>query len=850
MKHKKTVIIGATAFALGLASIYKNDCLVIGLDSTVCGEFADAMDNSKVDFSNLSPHGQELCDELKSRGVLNALGELHILALSGVSAKRFLDSCCELLLDTIVVSVEYRDDKFILTLFSTVDGYMKISADNLIDTTVNEEDLEKYSITKTYGVMLVGEESFPKACGNFTKGYFADEYILRLDVPIGASIPDAQKLTDEFLFEHSEVFKKAKVASTALTFGYRVDSEINYVKNGIKHIPSGAFPDVVTSFDRGTLYANELLDKHISDVCNESFEISNDVEMPFDKKRVTQHTTVEGENISHETEVCFDETCDILVIGLGTAGAVSAIAAGKRGHKVIGVDFAPLPGGVGTAACVWDYYYGAKGGLYEEINHTADKILGSGKYMPSAVSGGKISYPTTVKSIALEETLSNYGVKCIYNTVVTDIYTDGEKVVGAAFLSNGKHFKIGASVIIDGAEGAVCKLLGKKTLGGRCFDNKTARASRTVGILTNENGVSRVHGCWRFCGEFSNKNAYECAKAIYEWTASEPGLYDRFNEKNRLCFLGSVMAKREVFCCETETVYTFKDYLDGNIPNDVIFYTFAPLDNSNRELWDEDIDFQDWQGLSDMHAYGYTAGVTPKMLIPKGSDGLILAGKHIGTGHTMSAGVRMRTDMEKCGEAAGVMASLTVEYSCKVAELGANEIRNILSKTNCYDKSNDRGICDLNVPYDGMWKSAELPHNVAELKEILSGIHPALGLIAVRMRKINAVDNLKKWIFEDGLLSENSAVALGLLGDVCSLPILRKILSKAPEAYVYHSPNKYFFPWLQTTELCNYVKAACLVARFNLPEDRQLLNNLASYSGDDERKIAAASYAKKTLPVT
>lgn len=560
-----------------------------------------------------------------------------------------------------------------------------------------------------------------------------------------------------------------------------------------------------------------------------------------------RHTIIEGNNIAQDCEIDFDLTCDILVIGLGTAGAIAAIAAGRRGHSVIGVDLAPIPGGVGTAGCVWDYYYGANGGLYEEINAEADRLIETDRYMNSTNPGYKKSYPTTVKALALENKLAEVGAECFYSTLVTDVFTEGENVVGAAFIRNGKSFTVGAKVVIDGAEGEVFKLLGVKNLGGRRSDNKTARFSRTVGVLSSESGSLRVHGLWKFCEQFSGLDAYESAKMTYKWTAAEPGLCDRFSEKNRLYSLGCETAKREVFCCETEKVYTFRDYLDKNRPDDVIFYTFAPLDNSNPEYWDEDEEFQDWQGLCDMHAYGYTTGVTPGMLIPKGVGQLLLAGKHIGTGHTMSAGVRMRTDMEKCGEAAGVMASLMLEKGCKSTELTAKELREVLSVTKCYNKSNDRGICDLNLPDGEMWKTIELAKTPAELKPILSSIHPAPGLFAVRCGEVEATEELVGWLDEGGLLAENSAVALGLIGDKRALPTLREILSRDPEIYTYHSPNRYFFPWIYTTDLCNFVKAACLVARFNDPADRELLEALASYSGDNAKRLKAANYAKKKI---
>ena len=246
MKHKKLLVLGATALACGIASVYGGDCLVVGLDSSAGGEFADAMDCHPVDFSGLGAAGKNLCDELTARNVLNDRGELHVLALAGVFAKRFLDSGCELLLSSTVVSVEKTSDGFLATIFTAVDGYVQVTADAVIDTLVDGE------CRKTFGVMLTGETNFGEIGGaELVKGFFDDEFVLRFDIPDEFSIPDAEKFVDEWLETNFESLGSAKVASIALMFGYRAAEPIDYFKNGIRHIPSGAFSDAVSAFDKG-----------------------------------------------------------------------------------------------------------------------------------------------------------------------------------------------------------------------------------------------------------------------------------------------------------------------------------------------------------------------------------------------------------------------------------------------------------------------------------------------------------------------------------------------------------------------------------------------------------------------
>ena len=199
---------------------------------------------------------------------------------------------------------------------------------------------------------------------------------------------------------------------------------------------------------------------------------------------VIRHTLIDGKHVECAYDGKFDHECGVCVVGAGTAGAVAAISAARRGMDVLTIDLAPIPGGTGTAACVWDYYYGADGGLYEEVNAEADEILAEGNYIPSTVPDYKKSYPTAVKSLALVREFEKYHVRSIWSAFVTDVFTEDGKVIGVAASDGEKTITVRAEVVIDGAEGAVCRLIGLKTLGGRRSDGKLARFSRTVGKMS------------------------------------------------------------------------------------------------------------------------------------------------------------------------------------------------------------------------------------------------------------------------------------------------------------------------------------------------------------------------------
>ncbi len=252
MKKTKTLILGATAFACGLSGVL-TDFIVASEDTSPGGEFADAMVNHPVDVKSLGAAGKGIADELVSRGCLDDSGRIHILALSGVFAKRFYDSGREILFSTFPVSIERTSDGFLTTLFSSVDGYIQVLSERVIDTRADDSDL--HGAKKTFGLMLSGSVDPGKISGaKVTRGYFDDEYVLRFEVPAEFSVPDAEKFADGWLRENHSSLGGAKAAAIALRFGYESASPIDYTKDGVRHIVSASYPDALTAFDRGASF--------------------------------------------------------------------------------------------------------------------------------------------------------------------------------------------------------------------------------------------------------------------------------------------------------------------------------------------------------------------------------------------------------------------------------------------------------------------------------------------------------------------------------------------------------------------------------------------------------------------
>ena len=83
---------------------------------------------------------------------------------------------------------------------------------------------------------------------------------------------------------------------------------------------------------------------------------------------------IDGVSRTSVVEPVFDESYDLIVVGLGTAGAISLIAAGREGLKVLGVEQLYGMGGTGTIGAITGYYFGAQGGLYKEMDEKEQEL--------------------------------------------------------------------------------------------------------------------------------------------------------------------------------------------------------------------------------------------------------------------------------------------------------------------------------------------------------------------------------------------------------------------------------------------------------------------------------------------
>lgn len=250
MKQIDTLIIGATTLAYPLAARLGGSALVVESGFSVGAEFSEAMMAERAKKTEKSGLAGEFCTELENRGILLPDGRLHILAVGGLLAGKYLETGAGILLGTAVTDISRVQDGFIATLFGAERGYEQVFAKRVVDTRVRDF----MDCRKVFGLMLAGEKDIDVWSDDKSfveHGVFDDEYILHLYVDRNSTIPDCEKYADEWLKANRSRIGNARVAGITLVFSYRFAEPVREERAGIIYVPSASYPDVISAVRGG-----------------------------------------------------------------------------------------------------------------------------------------------------------------------------------------------------------------------------------------------------------------------------------------------------------------------------------------------------------------------------------------------------------------------------------------------------------------------------------------------------------------------------------------------------------------------------------------------------------------------
>ncbi len=406
-------------------------------------------------------------------------------------------------------------------------------------------------------------------------------------------------------------------------------------------------------------------------------------------------------------------TCDVAVVGGGSAGICAAVQSGRAGVKTILVEAAHQVGGNTTTGGVnfpglfhaWGRQVIAGAG-WELVQKTVD--LDGGKMPDFKQPTGKQHYKhQVVVNIPLfvalaEEMLSKAGVTIYYHSAPMRIeqVPEGWRITTVAA---GEMRMIFCRQIVDcTGNGAVAGLLGLERLQEEerqpgsfvykvvpnadlsKFDAKDLQARFDSAV---KSGIVRKSDCrWGVMGYLrsgceagnyvegadnstvdarttTNIKGRQSMLRMYRFLKTVPGL-----EKIKIESMSPEVGVRETYRVAGEYLITQQDYISGKRWEDSVCNAFYPVDMHNKKT-----------GVHPAHlAEGVVPTVPLRALIPKGSVNLLVAGRCLCSDRMANSGLRVQATCMATGQAAGAAAALAAKHGVTPAKVPMAELKALL----------------------------------------------------------------------------------------------------------------------------------------------------------------------------
>lgn len=433
---------------------------------------------------------------------------------------------------------------------------------------------------------------------------------------------------------------------------------------------------------------------------------------------------------TYSREIPINTEYDIIVAGGGPAGCAAAVSAAQEGKKVLIIEATGCLGGMGTGGLVpsWapstDGVRMVYGTLEEKILKECKKYLVN----DNPENFGWVAIDPERLKLIYDKIVIDSGAEVIFNTIISDVITDGNGEITAIIVSNKEGLSAyKASIYIDcTGDGDIAAWAGAEFIKGdedkgelqpatHCFiiggvDQDLFLTSPTLHPNNKESKIYDIakddkyplivdtHACQQLVNRGmvgfnaghlfdvdntdpisvskalidGRKLAFEFCEAIKDY---EPKIYqDAFVAQT-----ASVMGVRETRRIIGDYILTRDDYVARRTFSDEIarnnYYIDVHLSREEREL--------ESQGKLNMddrccrYGKGESHGIPYRCLTPKNLKNVLVAGRIISCDRPVQGSIRVMPACIATGEAAGAAAAIACSGG-DVHKIDVSFLRSIL----------------------------------------------------------------------------------------------------------------------------------------------------------------------------
>lgn len=365
------------------------------------------------------------------------------------------------------------------------------------------------------------------------------------------------------------------------------------------------------------------------------------------------------------------------VSGLGTGGAVAALAAARAGARVVAFEPFPFAGGIGTGGGIPEYYWGSEGGLQAEVDDRVRRLM--------PLFGGRDCWPRgfhpDAKRVVLDAMLHEAGVKPLYGALLASVIKQGSRVKTALLAASGGLARLDADTWIDATgDGDFCALAGAKTRLGRAGDHLTQPYTQSCGHFLMQKGRLVAHIVNPDSGIVDPVDSEDATRGRVEGLH---GLFIEqriFNAFDRLTHATPLLSVRQGRTVETDYMLTLDDLVERRRFADAVGYTGMHYDNHAADYEFESDDAFFFVNCAGLWSLRTACEMPYRMLLPKGLANVWIACRAAGLSEEAVHSCRVQRDIQRIGEVSGLAAALagrrgasrSVSYAALKKHLSAN----------------------------------------------------------------------------------------------------------------------------------------------------------------------------------
>jgi flavin-dependent dehydrogenase len=344
---------------------------------------------------------------------------------------------------------------------------------------------------------------------------------------------------------------------------------------------------------------------------------------------------------------------DVVVVGGGTSGAAAAIAAGRQGARVLVAEFQEGLGGTGTVGLIGRPYHGRNEGFAKEVPFPSDAFT---------IDDKMEWYRRQIR-----ETKGDI----LFGVLGCGAFVQGNRVRGTVIATPQMRGVFLAKVVIDATGNADVAV----SAGAEAVYSADAAdlAMQGAGLPTRKPDSSYVNTDYLLVDENDMLDVWSAvvgARMTMPEEAYDSGTLIQTRERRRvvgeytLSYLDQIAGRT----FPDTIVYSASDYDSHGYPSED-FFALLPHDQHSR--------------LANHPAPGGTSYTPYRCMLPRGLEGLLVAGLGISLHRDATAMVRMQRDMANQGYAIGVAAATTAASGRTLRELDMRALQRHLVEIGC-----------------------------------------------------------------------------------------------------------------------------------------------------------------------